>query len=512
MSIAKDIGVVAAGGLAVVSGVLAYMFSKLQEQQRQLDYIEHVARQGGGGPGEVLSYPRSAYTVPLPLPLRDTKDNPDLSTDAMKRKMTLDEVNFNGKRVLIRVDYNCPIKNGRVVDDSRVSSTINTIKYVLAKKGVRCITLIAHMGRPGYNYKREDFTLKPVVEVLRKYLPGTKVVFLNDCVGDEVEHAINTAEPGTVFLCENLRFHIAETGSGVGEGKKKIKATPEEVTAFREGLSRLGDVFVFEGFGAAHRPHSSVVGVNVPQRVAGLLMQKEMNVYAKVLSDPQRPFLAILGGSKITDKIQVIDNLLEMVDEMIIAGGMAYTFKKILDGVEIGGSLFDKEGALIVGKIIKKAAERGVKLHLPVDHVIADNFSAEATVGVTDDQTGIPEGWMGLDVGPKSRAIFSGAIKRAKTVLWNGPLGVYEMGPFGTGTLSAMMHLVDATNAGTFTIIGGGDTGAASQKFYVGRSPVADQVSHVSTGGGSSLVLMEGKMLPGIQYLTDRNPSQEPAR
>lgn len=457
---------------------------------------------------EVLNYPRGQHTVPLPLPLRETKDNPALCTETMKSKQTLEEVDFDGKRVLIRVDYNCPVKDGRVVDGSRVKQTINTIKYVLAKKGVRCITLIAHMGRPGGDYNKKDFSLLPVVEVLKKYLPGTKVVFLEDCIGPEVEAAINSAAKGTVFLCENLRFHIEETGSGISAEKKKIKAKPEAVQQFRQALTRLGDVFIFEGFGAAHRPHSSVVGIDCEQRVAGLLMQKEMNVYANILSCPQRPFLAILGGSKITDKIGVIENLLELVDEMIIGGGMAYTFKKILDGVDIGGSLFDQEGALIVGRIIKKAKEHGVAIHLPVDHVIADNFSEKATVGVTDDQTGIPEGWMGLDVGPVSRAQFSEVIGRAKTVLWNGPLGVYEMGPFGTGTLSAMAELVKATNNGCTTIIGGGDTGAASQKFYVGRCPVSQQVSHVSTGGGSSLVLMEGKMLPGIQYLSDKAPGQ----
>jgi phosphoglycerate kinase len=258
----------------------------------------------------------------------------------------------------------------------------------------------------------------------------------------------------------------------------------------------LGDVFVFEAFGAAHRPHSSIIGINHPQRLAGHIMNKEMSYYGKVLSDPNRPFLAIIGGAKVSDKILVLENMLDLVDELIIGGGMAYTFLKVLYNVEIGGSIFDAEGAKQVPKIMKKAADRGVKIHLPVDHIIGDKFSADAKVGVTDNEAGIPKGWIGLDAGPETRIQTSQVVARAKTVLWNGPLGVYEFGPFGGGTISAFWDLVAATRRGATTIIGGGDTGSASKFFYVGDHTVA-------TGGGSSLVLMEGKLLPAVKTLSD---------
>jgi len=305
------------------------------------------------------------------------------------------------------------------------------------------------------------------------------------------------------FLCENLRFHIEETGKGVGEKQEELKASKSDIEKFSRELSKLGDIFVFEAFGAAHRPHASIVGIDLPQRVAGLLMKKELAYYAQVLGQPQRPFLAILGGSKISDKIKVIFNLLDLVDEMIIGGGMAYTFKKIIDHVEIGNSLFDKEGAEQVEAIMKRAKEKKVKIHFPVDHIIADKFSADARIGITDDKMGVMPGWMALDIGPKTRTNNSSVVARSKTILWNGPLGVYELVPFAAGTFSAMVDLVEATHRGATSIIGGGDTGAASKRFYYGQKPISDQVSWVSTGGGSSLVLMEGKMLPGVQFLSD---------
>jgi len=410
----------------------------------------------------------------------------------------------------MRVDYNVPLENGIVTDRARVEGTIDTLKELLRRKGpkggVKCIVLITHLGRPGGNYKREKYSLLPVVKVLQDYLPGVNIKFLDDCIGPDVEKAINTCESGTVFLLENLRFHIEEMAiDGTVNAKgEKIRATDQEVDTFKKALSRLGDVFVFEAFGAAHRPHASIVGIDLPQRVSGLLMKRELNYYAQVLGKPQRPFLAILGGSKVSDKIKVIENLLDLVDEMIIGGGMAYTFKKVIEKIEIGSSLFDKEGAECVEKIMKRAKDKQVKIHLPIDHVIANKFSADAHVGITDDKMGIPVGWMALDIGPRTRTSISAVMARSKTILWNGPLGVYEMGSFAAGTVGAMADIAMATKNGTTTIIGGGDTGAASKTFYYGNKPVAEQVSHVSTGGGSSLVLMEGKMLPGVQYLSEK--------
>lgn len=394
--------------------------------------------------------------------------------------------------------------NGDVIDTARIDATMDTIRYLLDNKDIKSLALIAHLGRPGANYKKSDYSLEPCIKVLRQYLPGHKVVFLPDCVGPAVEQAINDCEPGTVFLLENLRFHIEETGKGVSTKDEPIKAKKEDVETFKQGLSRLGDVFVFEAFGAAHRSQASITGVNIPQRVAGLLMQKELNTYAKVLGNPERPFLTIIGGSKITDKILVIENMLDMVDEMIIGGAMAYTFKKVLQGVKIGDSRFDKHGATLVEGIMRKAAEKKVKIHFPIDHIIADKFDEHATVGITSDDLGVPDGWMALDVGPQSRAIFSKVIKRAKTVLWNGPLGVFEMGAFSSGTLSAMWDLVKSTREGNTCIVGGGDTGTACAKFTCGNDTIDNQITHVSTGGGSSLCLMEGKMLPAVSHLSDR--------
>ena len=454
----------------------------------------------------------------LPLPLRDTKNNPSLDTETLNRKQNLEHVQFAGKRVLMRVDYNVKIKNGKVVDATRITSTIPTLKQILTPKAgqdpCKCIVLITHLGRPAGNIAVKEYTVEPIVGVLRENLPGIEVKFLKDCVGPDIEAATKSCKPNTVFLCENLRFHPEETGLRVSakpDGSvEKYRSTFAEKVAFRKGLSALGDVFVFEAFGAAHRPHSSIIGIDLPQRVAGLLMHKEMSYYGSVLSKPARPFLAIIGGAKVTDKILVLENLINLVDEMIIGGGMAYTFLSVIHGVSIGDSLFDKDGAGVVTKILAKAAERGVKIHLPVDHIIGDKFAADAKVGVTDNVRGIPKGWMGLDIGPKTRSMNSEVIARARTVLWNGPLGVYEMGPFGGGTISAFWDLVTATKAGAVTIIGGGDTGSASKFFFVGNKAVADSVSHVSTGGGSSLVLMEGKLLPAVGALSDIGDNSRP--
>lgn len=441
----------------------------------------------------------------LPLPKWD-RSAKTLSVDALANKQSLEHADFTGKRVLVRVDYNVPIKNGVITDTTRIDYTLDTLRYILGpSRGTpKAVVLICHMGRPGGKFKKADFSLAPVADKLREYLADlAPVEFLPDCVGPDVVAQIDACKPGTVFLCENLRFHIEETGKGITASGQKIKANKDDITRFGDELTKLGDVLVFEAFGAAHRPHTSVVGIHLPQRVAGLLMQKEMHAFAKILGKPKRPFLAIIGGAKVTDKIPVMENLLDIVDEMIIGGGMSYTFKKVIENVQIGDSLFDEDGQEMVKTIVAKAKAKGVTLHLPVDHVIADKFSADATTKVVDDKAGIPKGWMGLDVGPASQAIFKEAMGRAKSILWNGPLGVFEWEAFSKGTGAAMEEMVAATRRGAFTIIGGGDTGAASRKFIVDGKPVAVQVSHLSTGGGSSLVLMEGKMLPGIDMLSD---------
>jgi len=302
----------------------------------------------------------------LPLPKWDKSDK-KLSIDILANKQSIEHADFAGRRVLMRVDYNVPMKNGVIKDTSRIDATLDTLKYMLATEPSRkpkCIVLICHFGRPGGKFKKEDFSLAPVAKVLEGYLKGiAPVKFLSECVGPSVEKEVNAATDGTVFLLENLRFHIEETGVGVSAQGRKVKAKRVDVLRFRRALSNLGDVFVFEAFGAAHRPHASVSGISIPQRVAGLLMARELNYFAKVLGAPQRPFLAIVGGAKVSDKIQVLENMLDLVDELIIAGGMTYTFKKVLQNVAIGKSIFDPEGAKVVERVMTKAKERGVKVH-----------------------------------------------------------------------------------------------------------------------------------------------------
>jgi phosphoglycerate kinase len=323
------------------------------------------------------------------------------------------------------------------------------------------------------------------------------VKFLKDCVGSEVEEECSKLKEGEVALLENLRFHIEEEGSGVDEHGNKVKADSGKVKEFRASLTKLGDVYVNDAFGTAHRAHSSVVGIDL-QRSAGFLMKKELEYFSKALERPDRPLLAIMGGAKVSDKIKLITNMLDKVDEMIIGGGMAFTFKKTLDGVKIGNSLFDAEGSKIVKDIVEKAKKNNVKLHFPVDYVTADKFAKDAKVGSASDEAGIPDGWMGLDAGPKSRELFAEAVRRANTILWNGPLGVFEFPAFEGGTRAVMDEVVKATERGAATIVGGGETATCAALWGV-----EDKISHVSTGGGASLELLEGKVLPGVDALSE---------
>ncbi|CAK9796847.1 Phosphoglycerate kinase [Anthophora plagiata] len=409
-------------------------------------------------------------------------------------KLSIDKVDLADKRVLIRVDFNVPLKDGKITNNQRIVAALDTVKYALEKKA-KSVVLMSHLGRP--DGKREmKYTLKPVAEELKSLL-GKEILFLNDCVGPEVEAACSNPAPGTIILLENLRFHIEEEGKGVGSDGKKIKAEKEKVEEFRKSLRKLGDIYINDAFGTAHRAHSSMLGEGYETRASGFLLKKELNYFAKALDNPERPFLAILGGAKVADKIQLINNLLDKVNEMIIGGGMAYTFLKVSKNMKIGNSLFDEEGAKIVNDILTKAEKNKVQIHLPVDFVTADKFAENATVGAADVQNGIPDGWMGLDIGPKSRELFSEPIKRSKTIVWNGPAGVFEFENFSKGTKSLMDNVVEATSRGAITIIGGGDTATCAAKWKT-----EDKVSHVSTGGGASLELLEGKVLPGVAALS----------
>lgn len=357
---------------------------------------------------------------------------------------------------------------------------------------------MSHLGRPN-GAPNPKYTLRPVVGELEKLL-GKSVTFAPDSVGPEVEALVNGAEEGAVILLENLRFHIEEEGSSKDKEGNKTKADKAQVELFRQGLTALGDVYVNDAFGTAHRAHSSMVGVNLPQKAAGFLMKKELDYFAKVIEAPERPFLAILGGAKVSDKIQLIDNLLDKVNTLIICGGMAFTFKKTLENVSIGGSLFDEAGSKIVGDLVKKAEAKGVKIVLPVDYITANKFAPDAETGYATDADGIPDGWMGLDCGEKSVVLYKEAIAEAKTILWNGPAGVFEFDAFAKGTKATLDAVVDGCqNKGKIVIIGGGDTATVAKKYEA-----EDKLSHVSTGGGASLELLEGKELPGVTALSSK--------
>ncbi|CAK8992046.1 unnamed protein product [Durusdinium trenchii] len=430
-------------------------------------------------------------------------------------KMTLKEVDVRDKRVLIRVDFNVPQdKNDPsvITNTQRIDGAMPTIRHCL-KKGAKSVVLCSHLGRPDGKVV-EKYSLAPVAKAVERCprnlsgkeastRSGTRileqeVLFLKDCVGSEVEAACADPAAGSVILLENLRFHIEEEG----KNEAKEKADPDKVKDFRASLAKLGDVYVNDAFGTAHRAHSSMLGEGFPIRVAGFLMGKELASFGKVLNKPRRPVLAILGGAKVSDKIQLIKNMLDKVDIMIIGGGMAYTFLKVNDEMEIGKSLFDEEGSKIVPDIMEKAKEKGVEIVLPVDFVVSSEFGEAGEVKTVSKAEGIPENFMGLDCGPESQNLNRKAVKKAKTIIWNGPMGVFEMARFETGTKVLMDDVVAATKRGTTSIIGGGDTATCCKKYETEA-----KVTHCSTGGGASLELLEGKDLPGVVALSEKAPS-----
>src|SRR5277367_4752905 len=340
----------------------------------------------------------------------------------------------------MQVDFNVPLDSEKkVTNNQRIVGALPTIKYAI-DHGAKAVILMSHLGRPD-GKKIAKYSLKPVVPELEKLL-GKSVVFTDDCVGPEVEETVNKASGGEVILLENLRFHAEEEGSSKDAEGKKVKADKADVAAFRKRLTALGDVYVNDAFGTAHRAHSSMVGVELPQKASGFLMKKELDYFAQALENPKRPFLAILGGAKVSDKIQLIDNLLGKVDSLIICGGMAFTFKKTLENVKIGNSLFDEAGSKTVGDLVEKAKKNGVKIVLPVDYITADKFDKDAKTGYATDEDGVPDGWMGLDCGEKSVKLYKEAIAEANTILWNGPAGVFEFEAFATGTKATMAAAV----------------------------------------------------------------------
>jgi phosphoglycerate kinase len=391
--------------------------------------------------------------------------------------------NFNGQRALIRVDFNVPIKNGTITDDTRIRAALPTIKKVLADGG--SVVLMSHWGRPLKDIEKKphltlaDFSLKPVVAHLAGLL-GTEVQFSDDCISDDAASKAAALQPGQVLLLENLRYYKQEE-----KGDKDFAAK----------LAQLGDVYVNDAFGTAHRAHAStaVIAENFAagKKMFGLLMEGEVKAAEQVLNNNQKPFTAIIGGAKVSDKILIIENLLEKATDIIIGGGMAYTFFKAMGG-HIGNSLCEDDRLDMALDLLEKAKAKGVCIHLPSDSILADKFAADAATS-SALSTEIPEGWMGLDIGSIAVDQFANVIAHSKTILWNGPMGVFEMEKFQHGTKAIAEAVAAATANGAFSLVGGGDSVAAVNKFHL-----ADKVSYVSTGGGAMLEFFEGKVLPGI--------------
>lgn len=397
------------------------------------------------------------------------------------KKLTIDNVDLKGKKVLVRVDFNVPLdEHLNVTNDKRIVASLPTIKKILAEGGAAI--LMSHLGRPK-GERKSEFSLKPAADRLGELL-GKNVVFAPDCIGDEVKALVDKLQPGDVLLLENLRFHPEETKND---------------DAFAKQLAELGDLYINDAFGSAHRAHASTEGVtkHISPCAAGYLMEKELDYLGSALAEPKRPYCAILGGAKISGKIDVINNLFDKVDTLIIGGGMMFTFLKA-KGFEIGTSLLEEEKLGLAQEILKKAEESGIDFLLPIDTVVAPEFKNESPSQIVPVEN-IPADQMGLDIGPKSIELFKDKIKNAKTIVWNGPMGVFEFDNFSKGTFAVAESLAEATADGATTVIGGGDSASA-----ISKAKLQDKVSHVSTGGGASLEFLEGKELPGVAALDEK--------
>ena len=414
-------------------------------------------------------------------------------------KKTVRDIDVKGKRVLMRVDFNVPLDGGKVSDDERIRAALPTIKYILGQGA--SLVLMSHLGRPK-GKPSPEFSLKPAADRLAELL-GQEVEFAPDCIGPEVATIADALKPGGVLVLENLRFHPEEEGKAkvaedaTDDVKKAAKAEMKKRQAdFAAQLAEPGDVYVDDAFGTAHRAHASmaVVTKHFDQCAAGFLLEKEIKYLGQALTDPERPFVAVIGGAKISGKIDVLTNLIGKVDAILVGGGMAYTFYRA-KGLSAGKSLVEENKIELAKQVLARAEEAGVKFLLPVDNVVADAFDEKANTRIVGEG-GIPDGWMALDIGPKTAALFAAEISGAKTVVWNGPMGCFEMKPFEAGTMAVTKAIAQAD---CVSIVGGGDSVSA-----VNKSGLADRFTHISTGGGASLEYLEGKELPGITALTDK--------
>lgn len=399
----------------------------------------------------------------------------------MLNKKTIEDIDVSGKKVIVRVDFNVPLdENGNITDDKRIVGALPTIKYLIAHKAKTI--LVSHLGRPK-NGPEEKFSMKPTAKRLSELL-GQEVIMASDVIGEDAKTKAAALKEGQVLMLENVRFHKEETSKD-----------PEVARAFAKELASMAEIYVNDAFGTAHRAHAStaVIAEFLPA-VCGYLIKKEIEFMGGALSNPERPFVAILGGSKVSDKIKVIDNLIDKVDTLIIGGGMAYTFFKA-KGYNIGTSIVEEDRVELAKELMAKADAKGVKLLLPVDNMVAKEFKNDSERKVVASDS-IEDGWMGLDIGTETIRIFSDTIKNAKTVIWNGPMGVFEMPNFAVGTKEVAKALAES---GALTIVGGGDSAAAVEQMGY-----AEKISHVSTGGGASLEFLEGKTLPGIDALMDK--------
>ena len=396
-------------------------------------------------------------------------------------KLLIRDLEMNGKRVFMRVDFNVPLDGARVADDTRIRETLPTIQFA-RERGARLV-LASHLGRPK-GKPDPKYSLKPVAAKLAE-LAGVPVAFSADCVGAQAESKSRALGNGGVLLLENVRYHPEEEANDENFSR--------QLAALCDGL------FVCDAFGSAHRAHASVVGITrfVKQSAAGLLMERELNYLGKALSNPERPFVAVLGGAKVSDKIEVVENLMRVANSMLIGGGMAYTFLKS-QGLPIGNSLVEADKLDLARRLLAEAKERNFRFLLPTDHVLGAAFKADTETRVTSVAS-TPDGWMGLDIGPETIAKYSAELSRAKTIVWNGPMGVFEMPAFAKGTLEVARAVAAATAHGATSIVGGGDSVAA-----IHAAGLADQVSHISTGGGASLEFLGGRKLPGVEALTDK--------